>query len=355
MNGKNIKWRPSLLDIIITISALSFTTILCAVLNTTSHGDNETYVPLLYVLTVFLVARFTNSYACGLAAAVIAVLGVNYAFTYPYMAFNFSLTGYPITFVVMFTVAISTSTLTVHLKRQEQINLEINREKMRANLLRAISHDLRTPLTSIIGSVSAVLDDEKLSTEQSRHLLEDVRDDAQWLIRMVENLLSVTRIENDQQKYHINKTPEVLEEIVSESVSKFKKRFPNIKISVSVPEDILFVPMDAVLIEQVISNLLENSVIHGVTTQNISLNVCTKDQNAVFSVSDDGRGIDKDALPRLFTDYFDRADATYYREKRNMGIGLSVCMTIIKAHGGTISAKNNPDRGACFVFTLPLE
>lgn len=353
MKKSLIKWIPSKLDVLITISALSLTTLICVVLKGLS--DTETYVPLLYVLAVLLVARFTNSYACGLVAAVVAVLGVNYAFTYPYMAFNFSITGYPITFVVMLAVAMTTSTLTVHIKHQEMINLENSREKMRANLLRAISHDLRTPLTSIIGSVSTVLDNESLSPEQSRILLEDVRSDAEWLIRMVENLLSVTRIENGKQNPKLKKTPELVEEIVSEVVTKFRKRFPGIKTTVSIPDNAMFVPMDAVLIEQVLYNLLENAVIHGEKTDNIFLSVEQHQNNAVFAVKDDGDGIDEEVLPRLFTDYFDRAGVSYYREKRNMGIGLSVCMTIVKAHDGNITAQNDTQGGAIFKFTLPLE
>ena len=353
MKKRFLKMAPSKLDILITVSALSITTIICAVMKGIS--STETYVPLLYVLAVLLVARFTNRYSCGLIAAVVAVLGVNYAFTYPYMELNFSITGYPITFVVMLAVAMTTSTLTVHIKREEMINLENSREKMRANLLRAISHDLRTPLTSIIGSVSAVLDNEELSPEQSRKLLEDVRGDAEWLIRMVENLLSVTRIENGQQNPTLKKTPELVEEIVSEVITKFRKNFPEIKTTVSIPDNALFVPMDAVLIEQVLYNLLENAVIHGDKTENIKLTVEQQPNHAVFSVEDDGNGISEDVLPRLFTDYFDRAGVSYYREKRNMGIGLSVCMTIVKAHGGDISADNNAGGGAVFKFTLPLE
>lgn len=353
MKKSYIKWVPSAIDIVITVLAMSITTLVCVILKGLS--ETETYVPLLYVLAVLLVARFTNSYTCGLVAAVVAVLGVNYAFTYPYMAFNFSITGYPITFVVMLAVATTTSTLTVHIRHQEMINLENSREKMRANLLRAISHDLRTPLTSIIGSVSTVLDNDKLTPEQSRTLLEDVRSDAEWLIRMVENLLSVTRIENGEQKPNLKKTPEAVEEIISEVVSKFKKRFPGIKVSISIPDHVMFVPMDAVLIEQVLYNLLENAVIHGGKTKNIKLKVSAYTNFAEFVVADDGNGIPDDVLPRLFTDYFDRAATSYYREKRNMGIGLSVCMTIVKAHDGVMTAKNNAYGGASFEFTLPLE
>ena len=338
---------PTIKEILLTAGALVSTTFLCSFLRSITTGET-TYVPLLFVLCVLLVSRFTEGYICGIAAAVIAVLGVNYVFTYPYMAFNFTLAGYPITFVVMLAVAFTTSTLTSHIKQQEIIKLE----KMRSNLLRAISHDLRTPLTSIIGSVEAVIERDELNKEKQKELLVDVKNDAEWLIRMVENLLSVTRIENGPAK--IKKTPEVVEEIVSESVVKFKKRFPQIKIKVSVPETALFVPMDAVLVEQVIFNLLENAVIHGKDTSTLELSVRKINEKAIFTVADDGSGISKEAYPHLFTDYFDSNRRSYSHEKRNMGIGLSVCQTIIKAHGGIIYAQNREPHGAEFTFTLPL-
>lgn len=351
MANPPVKWKPSLSDIMITLVILSMTTAVCIILS--DLGDSDIFVPLLYVLAVLIVARTTDSYTCSITAAVIAVLGVNYVFTYPYMEFNFSISGYPLTFVVMLAVAISTSTLTIHIKQQQLINFENEREKVRANLMRAISHDLRTPLTSIIGSLGAVVDRDELSDDKKRELLLEARSDAQWLLRMVENLLSVTRVESKEAQ--IAKTPEAAEEVVSETVTKFKKNFPNIHISVSVPTDVLFVPMDAMLIEQVMANLLENAVIHGENTKNIQLVVTKTEKEAIFSVADDGCGIAPDALPRLFTDYFDRTKNLYYREKRNMGIGLSVCQTIINSHGGKISASNLADAGAQFTFTLPLE
>ena len=349
---KSFRLKFSPRDILITIFFLALTTLFCYIIGGMHTGEN-TYVPLLYVLAVLLVSRFTEGYGCGIVAAFIAVLGVNYMFTYPYMEFNFTLAGYPITFLVMLTVALTTSTLTSYKYEKDMIKVENYREKMRSNLLRAISHDLRTPLTSIVGSVGAVLERAELSEKERRGLLLDVKNDAEWLIRMVENLLSVTRIENGAAK--IKKTPEAVEEVVSEAVVKFKKRFPKVKIHVEVPETVLFVSMDAVLIEQVIFNLLENAVIHGKTTQNISLSVEVSGKSAAFSVKDDGDGIKNEAIPHLFTDYFDSERMSFSTEKRNMGIGLSVCQSIIKVHGGNICAKNCEEGGAEFCFRLPID
>lgn len=160
---------------------------------------------------------------------------------------------------------------------------------MRANLLRSVSHDIRTPLTSIVGSTSAVLENPGLSLTEQHELLEDVRNEAQWLIRVVENLLSITRMGDPQT--HITTVPEAAEEVLGEAVQKFHRHFPSVTVSVSVPDELLIVPMDAILIEQVLSNLMENAVVHGKTTTEIQLTLRARGNDACFTVSDNGEGI----------------------------------------------------------------
>lgn len=319
-----------------------------------SLGDGGNAVPLVFVLAVLLIARFTDGYLYSLVATFISVIGVNYAFTYPYFAFNFTITGYPLTFLAMFTVSLVVSMLTDQVKRQSRIKAEADKEKMKANLLRAVSHDLRTPLTSIIGSSAAVLENyDVLTDEAKRDLIGHVREDAQWLVRLVENMLSITRINEGTVK--INKTPEAAEEIAAEAVSKFKKRFDALPVRVSVPSALLLVPMDAILIEQVLINLMENVVLHGGTATEIEVRIWREGENACFSVMDDGQGIDKHVLPKLFEELFPHADEMNGDGRRNMGIGLSACMSIVRAHGGNMSAQNRMEGGACVSFTLPME
>ena len=222
---------------------------------------------------------------------------------------------------------------------------------MRADLLRSVSHDIRTPLTSIIGATSAVLENPDLSKAEQQALLTDARDDAQWLIRVVENLLSITRIGNDQAQ--ISKEPEAAEEVLGEAVRKFRKRFPSISVEVHVPEELLLVPMDPILIEQVLANLLENAVFHGETTTHIVLSVQRENDQARFVVQDNGRGIPPQKLHSLFDGALKCDESAPRDGKRNMGLGLSVCMAIVRAHGGTMEAKNT-DHGAAFSFCLPL-
>ena len=344
--------RQMLCDAGITLGILLLASVVCALL--THVGDSDSAVPMVFVLAVLLIARLTNGFLFSLLASIVSVIGVNYAFTYPYLEFNFTITGYPLTFVTMFAVSFVVGMLTERVKRQERIKAEAETEKMKANLLRSVSHDLRTPLTAIIGSSSAVLENyDKFSDEVKKDLISHVRDDAQWLVRLVENMLSITRF--NEQTVQICKVPQAAEEIAAEAVGKFKKRFNAIPVRVSVPDELLMVPMDATLIEQVLINLMENAVQHGKTTTKIELRLKSANGLAVFEVADNGCGIQKELLPHLFDGYLTRDQEEISDQRRNMGIGLSVCMSIVQAHGGTMRARNRKKVGALLQFTLPLE
>ena len=226
---------------------------------------------------------------------------------------------------------------------------------MRANLLRSISHDLRTPLTSISGSISAVLENGgSLGETQCKELLQDAKGDADWLCRMVENLLSITRISGDDVR-GIQKEDEALEEVLSEVVLNVRKKNPDVEVSVTVPDTLLFVPMDAMLIEQVVLNLLDNAVSHGKTTSKIRINASAGSEYATITVSDNGRGIEPAVMKHLFDGSLQLRSRETADNSRSMGIGLLLCRTIVEAHGGQISACNLPGGGASFTFTLRRE
>ena len=337
-------WRDTLVSVLIFSCACG----VCALLWLFFH-EEDMHVPLIFVLAVLIISRCTNGYFYGIAASFLGTIVANYIFTYPYLTVNFTMSGYPLCFTVMLAVSVLTCAMTTRIKQAEQLRLETEQEKMRANLLRAVSHDLRTPLTSILGATSAVLDNQDaLSAQETRQLLSGVRDDAQWLIRIVENLLSITRI--DSQTATLRTEPELGEEILAEAIQKFKKRFAEIEVTVSAPQEMLFIPMDATLIEQVILNLMENAAIHGKTTTHVDVRLQRDEHTARFCVTDNGRGITPQAFPHLFEGYFVHSD-----DSRNMGIGLSVCMSIIRAHHGHMYAENVAGAGARFTFILPLE
>lgn len=461
----------------------------------------------IYILCVFLVARFTSGYAWGIVASIIGMLGVNFFFVRPQFAFNFTMTGYPITFISMVVIAIVTTTLTASLQERikikteqearpkimnemnrnlivatsfaeivqpvlndmrefsniscifysedpltdknpllslvnpqdehlffnpverdiahlayasiktgntlnvdstskcyyipvvnndtiwgmvallatkdstiikenvelfkllvpqliltfehnalmiehQKLAIESEKEKMRANLLRAVSHDLRTPLTSMIGSSSAYLENnETLSEEEKIKFVSQIKEDATWLLNMVENLLSVTRIITDTTK--IVKKEELLEEIIGESVVRVKRRFPNAPIKVTLPDDVILVPVDATLIEQVIINLIENAIKHAETFTHIDVNSKANNTHAIIEVMDDGIGIAPERLDTLFDGYGLYKKNESPDSSKGMGIGLSICKTIVVAHEGTLTVRNLP-KGTAFTLTLPM-
>ena len=306
---------------------------------------------LIFVLAVATISRWTEGYFWGIFSAVSGVLLVNYVFTYPYWEFNFTITGYPFTFLAMLTVSMMISAMNTQIKKQERLRIETEKEAVRANLLRAMSHDIRTPLTSIVGNTAAILENEdSFSPEQKRRLLEDVNEDAQWLIRMVENLLSVTRI--DGAKVKVVKTPTVLDELIDSVLMKFSKKHPNQKVITQIPDEFVDIPMDSLLIEQVLLNLLENAVFHAKGMTELTLSVSLVGDKAVFEVSDNGCGLPEDALQKIFTGSYEKSAAPVDGTRSNMGIGLSVCAAIVKAHGSDITAENRKGGGAVFRFAL---
>ncbi|MBQ8780411.1 MAG: DUF4118 domain-containing protein [Oscillospiraceae bacterium] len=316
--------------------------------------DTRSLIPMTFVLAVFIISMKTDGYMIGILSSVASVFAVNYAFTKPYFAFDFISPECVFAALVMLFIAIMTSYLTTKIKKQEKARAESEMEKMRANLLRGISHDLRTPLTTIYGSTSAVIENyDALKKEQQLKLLQEIKEDSQWLMRMVENLLSVTRIDGDNVR--VIKTPTVLEELIDAVVGKFKKRYPNRSVDISIPDEFVSIPMDPLLIEQVIINLFENAVVHAKGMTELSLKVTLDGKNAVFMVEDNGCGIPKERFDKLFTGYFEQKNISADSSRSNMGIGLSVCASIIKAHGGTISAHNKDEGGAVFEFVLERE
>ena len=315
--------------------------------------ETQTMTPMVFVLGVFLVSWKTRGYFWGIAASLISVLAVNYTFTYPFWAFDLISPECISSAVVMLIVAILTGTLTTRIKQQERIRYEAETERMRSNLLRAVSHDLRTPLTAIYGACSVMIESyDDLSREKQLKLLDGVRNDSQWLVRMVENLLSVTRIDN--QKVRIAKNETVLEELIDAVLVKFRKHYPKQKVHVQLPDVFVSIPMDAMLIQQVLMNLLENAVFHAHGMQNLWLRVEIHENRAVFSVEDDGCGIPAARMHNLFTGLQD-SEAPTDNSRSNMGIGLSVCAAIVKAHGSEIIVRNRPTGGAQFTFALEME
>ena len=343
-----IEW---LIDALISFGILLAATLISLALSKI-HDDNNTFSMSLYILAVALIARFTHGYIHGIVASLVSVVCVNTIFTHPFWEFNMSITGYPLTFLSMLLVSLIISALTSQIKRQEQLRYEMEAEKMRANLLRSVSHDLRTPLASILGASSVLMDADASASVNRDEMLRQINREAKWLIRVMENLLSVTRFSGGSVS--LKKDTEVVEEIVGSSIVKFRRNNPTISVSVTKPEEILLAPMDATLIEQVLLNLFENVVAHGENASHIEVTIARAGNHAVLSVEDDGVGFPDSLLKSVFD-----GRAMLLRSqpdgRRNMGIGLSVCRSIIRAHGGDITASNRACGGGCVKFWLPCE
>lgn len=346
-NNFVFSWR----DTGITIAILIGAALVCSFLR--SMDDGDIYVAMIFLLAVAIVSRMTSGYAYGIAASVVSVIGINYVFTAPYFEFSLSISGYPLSFASMLIVSITTSAMTSQIKAQEKQRYKVQVEEMRGNLLRAVSHDLRTPLTSISGAASVLMQHPEMQRPQQENLLREIIDDSEWLVRMVENLLSITRI--NAKPANLNKKSEMAEEVISESVRKFHKRFKNPAVEICLPEELVFVPMDAILIEQVITNLLENVAFHGETATLCWIKLSLQGENAIFSVEDNGVGIPEKQLSTIFESSITRPHQPTADGARSMGIGLSVCQAIILAHGGMIEAANRSEGGALFSFSLPMK
>lgn len=338
-------------DFITTAVLFAVASALCLLLRHVDKTNDSSYVAMLFLLDVFLTAIVTEGYLFGILSAVLGVLAVDYAFTPPYWQVSFVITGFPLTFFVMMFISVSTAMLTSMASRAATAAREAEKQKTYADLLRAVSHDIRTPLTSVVGATSVLLEEgEKLTAEQRHTLLTDANEEAQWLIRVVENLLSITRIGGE--RVILYKDLEPAEEVIEGAVSKFGRRYPHIHTEVDLPEEVLMVPMDPLLIQQVLTNLLENAAIHGKTTSVITVSLREVGDVARITVADNGCGIPAERLGNIFEGH---VTAQQGDTKRNMGIGLSVCRTIIRAHGGTISTNNRPGSGAEFCIELPMK
>ena len=234
---------------------------------------------------------------------------------------------------------------------KEAEKLKTQDERLRSDLLRSISHDLRTPLTSISGNSSVLLQsDSKLDPETTRQLYRDIYDDSQWLINLVENLLSVSRVTNSEMK--LNRTDEVLDDIIDEAMQHVDRHAKNHIIKVKKSSEMILVNVDVHLVIQVIINLMDNAVKYTPEGSTICLETERADNKVLVKVSDNGPGISDEEKSNIF-EMFYNGKKDISDSRRSIGMGLALCKSIIEAHGGQIEVTSNHPHGAVFTFTLP--
>lgn len=238
-------------------------------------------------------------------------------------------------------------------EKQKQISTQIQQEQLRANLLRAISHDLRTPLTSISGNAGILMGNSAVLSEmQKKGLYTDIYDDSMWLINLVENLLSITRIDNGT--VNLNMQPELLEEVIAEALLHINRNSVEHRIETILDDELLMAKMDSRLIIQVLINIVDNAIKYTPYGSHIIISAKHEQHMVLVEISDDGPGISDEAKARLF-DMFYTADNVRGDGRRGLGLGLSLCKSMIIAHGGTIYLKDNVPHGTVFCFTLQAE
>ncbi|MDO4552843.1 MAG: DUF4118 domain-containing protein, partial [Bacillota bacterium] len=334
---------------------------------------------LIYVSVVVVISAVTTGYLFGILASVAGTFCVNFFFMHPYRDFDFTSSGYPVALLSMLVAAIVVCTITTRLKLQTAealererhtrdlyevnkrlagektaIQVEAEKEKMRGSLLRAVSHDLRTPLTGILGASDLLLQSGgNMKEEENLKLAEGIKQDSEWLINLVENLLTVTRMNNEGAK--IEKRPELASEVAAGAVMKMKKRFPGHNIALFVEDECLMTPMDPILITQVLVNILENAIRHSGDREGIAVKVFPEEDRVVMEVSDKGKGLPPEVMANLEEGKEMAGDRGHEDAIKGAGVGLSVCYSIVKAHGGRLEARNRDGGGTQVRVLLPLE
>lgn len=237
------------------------------------------------------------------------------------------------------------------IREREEAAVLAKNEQVRANLLRAISHDLRTPLTSISGNANILLSSsDVMNSEKKRKLYSDIYDDSLWLINLVENILSVTRIEDGTM--HLNLSTELMDEVVTEALRHINRKSVEHKIKVTFDEEFILARMDARLIVQVFINMIDNAVKYTPVGSEIGIRVRKEKGMVVTDISDNGPGIPKEEKSKIFNMFY-TVNIKIADSRRSMGLGLALCKSIIIAHGGEINVYDNTPHGTVFRFTLP--
>ena len=315
MEMKKIQFRFQWLDIIKSLGMIAAATSVGNIF--WEVGLSEANITMVYILGVLIISMITTHQIYSMVASLVCVVVFNYFFTLPRFTLHAYDRDYPITFVIMFLVAFLTGSLATRLKRLAIENEKNAREKaeaamlaekeqMRANLLRAMSHDLRTPLTSISGNASNLLSNEEcFDSDTRKQLYMDIYDDSIWLINMVENLLSISKVEEGRLNLHF--TTELLDEVVSEALSHVGRKKEKHQIVLNTSEEFILVSVDARLIMQVIINILDNAIKYTPENSTITITTEKRADKAVVTIADDGPGILEEEKTFVFDFFFSGA------------------------------------------------
>ena len=310
----------------------------------------------VFIQGILIIAILTEGRVYSMTSSIISVLVVNFFFVLPYYSFEVSPDSVT-TLIVLFLISVIISTLTSGFKKAkiDRMNAEerVRQEELKFNLLRSISHDLRTPLTSIRGMAHILrTDSNNLSEEKRQEMYTSIEDESEWLEGVIENLLVVTGVDNESVRLNI--TAEVVSDIVESAVEHVDTHISRSRVRVIEPSEILLANMDAKLITQVLINLINNAYHHAESDGEIELRYYAGDDNMVhFIVADHGIGISDEDKEKIFELFYTTGNKRSGDMHRGMGLGLYLCRSIVEACGGQIAVKDNHPTGTIFEFTLP--
>ena len=322
-----------------------------------SQGFSEATTVIVFVLGVLLTAVLTTAIYYCMAASVLSILSYNYFLVDPRFSFRIQGADVPGTMVAMFVVALVSGYVVRQMRLSAQATAEAQLraqdEQLRADLLRSVSHDLRTPLTSISADADMLLDSSlDLDEEYKKRLISDISAEAAWLKGVVENLLMVTRL--DKGKVTLKGDIELVDDMVEDALTHVSSDVAFHTLTFTPSPQMLLARMDTAMMVQVVVNLVNNAIHH--TPQGSNIHVCVEREGdyAAVSVRDDGPGIASQDKDHIFETFYTSSTVSV-DGRRGIGLGLSLCKSIVEIHGGSIRVVNVEPHGAMFTFTLPLE
>jgi len=305
---------------------------------------------MVYLAGVALVALRGGRGPSALAAC-LSVAAFDFFFVPPHLTFAVADAEFVLTFAIMLAVGLLIATLAVRVREQteaaDRIRAEAEAERLRHTLLSSVSHDLRTPLAAITGAATALAREGELDAETRRDLLDAIAEESHRLNRLVTNLLDMTRLEAGPLRLNREWLP--VEEVVGSALARMEPRLPAARVVTSLPADLPLVPVDAVLVEQLLVNLLENAARYAGPAAHVNVGARAEPGAVLVEIRDDGPGLPPGREERIF-EKFHRGSA----REHGFGLGLAICRAIVTAHGGRIWAENAAPQGAVFRFTLPV-
>ena len=320
--------------------------------------DNLINVSIVYILAIILHARATSCYGAGIIASLYSVFWVNYAFSVPYMKLNFTLSGYPLTFFGMAFISCFTSSICIMISRQtnlirEQDKKLMNAEKetMRANLLRAVSHDLRTPLTSIIGYLELLSGKVELPREMEKKYIDIAYAKSRRLEKLIEDLFGFTKLNYGKLSMNVGKVDivKLLEQLLEEFYPNFAEKNLSYELHSNLPSKVI--DADGNLLARLFDNLINNAIKYGADGKRVLVQIQAEEEIVTVSVTNYGYVIPENELPLIFNKFY-RVEQSRSTHTGGTGLGLAIAKSVAEMHGGSIQVKSDLDGT---VFTVKLK